>query len=117
MNENRKFIRLRVPLGIQYTVIKKHKKPRLLPSALQNISIAGLSLLVKEIVRPGDILNLVIEVPHHEQPIHLTGDVVWCDQALTIESDEKSAGVRFRDANPKELNRLLDYVYSVAISQ
>ena len=113
MKENRKFIRLRVPLPVEYSLIKKHKRQKAFRTTMQNISVGGLSLQVKEPVRNGDLLRIEIQVPDWEEPIRVVGDVIWHGGATKEEHPQ--AGIRFREVNPVELNKILDYVYSVAI--
>jgi len=114
MIENRKFIRLRAPLPVEYRLIKKHKRQKSFLSQIRNISIGGLSLVVKEPVREGDLLQIQIQIPHLEEPVRVTGDVIWFVAARDREGRHE-AGVRFQDVKPLELNKILDYVYSVAI--
>ena len=116
MIESRKFIRLKAPLAIEYTMIKKHKRQKKMISSMLNICVGGLSLEVREVVRQGDLMKIQIQVPHWVEPVRVVGDVIWCSPASgNKENPAHEAGVRFRDINPVELHKILDYVYSVAI--
>ena len=83
---------------------------------MTNICVGGLSLVVKESVRHGDLMQIKIQVPHWREPIQVAGDVIWC--SLSPKNKENlayEAGIRFRGVSPTELHKILDYVYSVAI--
>ena len=115
MVENRKFIRLKSPLPVEYSLIKKHKRQKKYISIMRNVSVGGLSLLLKEEVRIGDLIQVDIRVPHWVSPVRVVGDVIWHSPSREREKTAPAAGVRFREVNPAELNKILDYVYSVAI--
>ena len=115
MKESRKFIRLRAPLAVEYSLIKKGKRQKMQRSSMKNISIGGLSLLLKEEVRHGDLMRVEIQIPQWVDPIRVTGDVVWHNVSGERHNRVHEAGVRFQEVNPVELNKILDYVYSVAI--
>lgn len=115
MKENRKFIRLRVPLPVEYSLIKKQKRVKPVRTTMQNISVGGLSLQVKEAVRNGELMKIEIQVPDWQEPIRVVGDVIWHGTGGPKDEPQHFAGVRFREVNPVELNKILDYVYSVAI--
>ena len=115
MVENRKFIRLRAPLPVEYRSMSKHKKQKKFSSLMKNISVGGLSLVVKEPVRAGDLIQVRIDVPHLEEPVSVVGDVVWHFSAKREQGPVHEAGIRFQEVNPSELNKILDYVYTVAI--
>ena len=107
MIEKRKFVRLKAPIGISYSVVKKYKRASSHLTFVKNISGTGLSLLAKEGLRVGDLLKLEIQIPHLEDSIDATGEVVW----LTA----PEAGVRFRDISAPDLNKILEFVYTIGI--
>ncbi len=115
MKENRKFVRLKVLLPVEYSLVRKHKRTRTHRTMMRNISVGGLSLSVKEEVRNGELMKIEIQVPDWVEPINVVGDVIWHSSTGTKDNPQYEAGVRFREINPLELNKLLDYVYSVAI--
>ena len=107
MIEKRKFVRLKAPIGISYAVVKKHKRVSSHLTFVKNISGTGLSLLAKEGLRVGDLLKLEIQIPHLEDSIDATGEVVW------LMAPE--AGVRFCDISAPDLNKILEFVYTIGI--
>ena len=115
MTENRKFIRLRAPLPVEYRLLDKHKKQKKFSSFMKNISVAGLSLVIKEPVRTGDLMRVQIDVPCLEEPVYVVGDVIWHSILKRNEEAAHEAGIRFQEVDPSELNKILDYVYTVAI--
>ena len=117
MIENRKFIRLRTSIGIVYRLIKKHKRLKPTASLVKNISGGGLSLMAKEDLRTGDLLDMEIHIPHLEDPVCAIGEVVWFASFEDRERERiiREAGVRFRDVHPKDLHHILEYVYTIGI--
>lgn len=117
MIENRKFIRLKSPLPVEYKILRKHKRQKTQDSYMKNISVGGLSLCVVEDVRHGELLQLDIRIPHFEDPVRVVGDVVWFTATKNRDSGEidRYAGIRFKQVDPRELNKILDFVYSIAI--
>ena len=115
MKENRKYIRLQAPIGIIYTLIKKHKKPRATRSLVKDISGGGLRIMAKEELRSGELLEMEIQIPHLHDPICAIGEVVWFFYWKEKDRETREAGVRFRDIEPKDLHRILEYVHTIGI--
>ena len=115
MKENRKYIRLQAPIGIIYTLIKKHKKPRATRSLVKDISGGGLRIMAKEELRSGELLEMEIQIPHLEDSIRAIGEVVWFFYWKEKDRETREAGVRFRDIEPKDLHRILEFVHTIGI--
>jgi len=115
MIERRKFIRLQAPLGVVYKTIKKNKRQAPVPSLIKNIGGGGVRVIVKEDLRPGDLLELQIQIPHLEEPIHAVGEVVWFSHSKEKENDQREAGLRFREIEPEDLHRILEFVHTIGI--
>lgn len=115
MIEKRKFVRLQAPIGVIYKPAKKNRRQKPSPSLVKNISGGGVRIFVKEEVRCGDLLDLQIEIPHLEHPIHALGEVVWYHSLKEKDRQVNEAGIRFRDIHPKDLHRIFEYVYTIGI--
>ncbi len=118
MIEKRKYIRLSASIGVSYQVIKdvkKIKRQRGVPSLVKNIGGGGIRLQVKEDLRNGDLLEIEIGIPHLPEPIAAVGEVVWFNHLKTRDREVREAGVRFRDIDPKDLHRILEFVHTVGI--
>ena len=115
MKENRKHLRLQTSIGIIYTLVKKHKKPRATHSLVRDISGGGLRVIAKETLRSGELLEMEIQIPHLEDSIHAVGEVVWFFHWKEKDQEIREAGVRFRDIEPTDLHRILEYVYTIGI--
>ena len=116
--ENRKYVRLQVPIGVVYRLIdKKAKNTKEVLTLAVNIGGGGISLVAKDNLRQGDLLAIQIHVPHHDDPIRAVGEVVWFygPQAPGKGRVGLEAGVRFCDIAPEDLKVILDYVHSVGI--
>ncbi len=114
MHEKRKFVRLVAPIGICYrsmAAVKTGQRKQL--SLIKNISGGGIGFQSPEPFRLGDLLELEIQIPHFKEPVKAVGEVVRADNAIA--GPGKELGVMFRDIEPKDLNRILDYVYTVGI--
>ncbi len=115
MIENRKFIRLKAPLPIEYRLLKKNANKKLITSQMRDISVGGLSLVVLEPMRMGELIEVVIQAPHLEHPLKVIGDAMWCETLSGEKAGAYLVGVRFQEVNADHLNQILDYVYTVAI--
>ena len=82
-------------------------------SFIKDLSGAGACLYCREELRQGDLIQMEIQIPHLDDAVKAVGEVVWT--APRPEHDTHEVGVRFRDADPKSLSRILEYVYAIAI--
>ena len=115
MVEKRKFIRLKIQLKVIYKVIKKHKRQKTHSSVIYDISGGGFKIKAKEHLRMGDLLDAEIEIPHLAEPVHAVAEVVWFTSGSNPAAEGHDAGLRFRDIDPRDLHRVLEYVHSIAI--
>ena len=113
MIERRKFIRLQAPIGVEYRLVKKGKHTSKGPSLLKNIGAGGVRITAKEDLQEGDLLELFIDIPHLKEPIRTAGQVVWFSHHVEQGRDTREAGVRFRDIEPRDLHRILEYVHTI----
>ena len=114
MRENRKFIRLKAPIGVTYKLLKSKRRKEAL-SLIRNISGGGVCLAVKEPFREGDLLEVRIQIPHLKEPIDAVGEVIWYSVTAEKDRQNREAGIRFRDIAPQDLHQILEYVYMVGI--
>jgi c-di-GMP-binding flagellar brake protein YcgR len=115
MRERRKFVRLKAPIGVVYNLLKKHRRQRPQASLIEDIGAGGLSLAVREDLRGGDLLEMDIQIPHLGEPVHIVGEVVWFSCAVQEGERVRKAGVRFRDAEARDLKHILEYIHTIAI--
>lgn len=115
MIERRKFIRLQAPIGVVYKVLKKSRRPKPAPSLIRNIGGGGVCIIAKEDMRSGDLLDMQIQIPHLKETIHAVGEIVWFDHFRERDREIREAGVRFRDIEPKDLHRILEFVHTIGI--
>ncbi len=113
--EKRKYIRLKAPLGVTYHILKKHKRPRPHKTLVKDVGGGGISLVVYEDLRAGDLLELGIQIPHLVEPVTAVGEVVWFVRTKGTDRELREAGLRFRDIKPMELRHILEYVHAVGI--
>lgn len=115
MIEHRKYIRLRAPIGIIYRIAGKGRRSRPTPTLVRDISGGGVRFQVKDELRVGDLLQIEIQIPHLSQPIEALCEVVWYSHEKEKEREFREAGVRFRDIEPADLHRVLEYVHMIGI--
>lgn len=116
MIERRKFIRLQAPIGLTYRKAGSQKRDRAtLISLLKNIGGGGVRFIAREDLTEGDILELEIEIPNTDNAIRAEGEVVWFSHTQEKDRDVREAGIRFRSIQPKDLQRILDYVHTTGI--
>jgi hypothetical protein len=72
-------------------------------------------LIVNDDLRAGDLLQVEIQIPHLEDPVRATGEVVWYVHCKGTEREGREAGLKFRDIKPGELHHILEYVHAVGI--
>lgn len=112
MIERRKFIRLPAPIGVSYKPLKKGRAGKSTVTFLRNIGGGGVRFAVREEARVGDLLEMKIEIPNIADPIRAVGEVMWYTESQDRPSE---AGIRFREIDPKDLHRILEYVHAVGI--
>ncbi len=115
MIEQRKFIRLKAPIGVIYKHLKKGKRTRSNPTLLKDLSGGGVRIVVKEEMRVGDLLDIRIEIPHLHEAIHAIVEVAWYSPAKDKMHAGGEAGMRLRDIKPNDLHRILEYVHTIGI--
>ncbi len=115
MIENRKFIRLKAPIGVVYKVLKnKSRRHKETPSLVRDIGGGGICITAKDDLREGDLLKIQIQIPHLKEPIEAIGEVIWFSPGQS-ERAPREAGVRFRDITTQHMHQILEYVYTIGI--
>ena len=66
-------------------------------------------------MRVGDLIKLEIQIPYLEETLDALGEVVWCSFPRDKEHAAGEAGIRFRDISAADLNKILEYVYTIGI--
>jgi len=115
MIERRKFIRLQAPIGVTYKVLKKIKRAKSSQTLIKNIGGGGIRIMTKDDLKSGDLVELAIEIPHLKEPIRAVGEVVWFAHFRDRDREGREAGIRFRDIEPKNLHRVLEFVHTIGI--
>ncbi len=82
--ERRRFIRLQKPIGVAYTASGSDKVCSVMA---MNISADGLRFQTMDKgLKEGDALEMKLDVPEVENPIHAKGKVMW-KKKLSLEDD------------------------------
>ncbi len=115
MIEHRKYIRLKTPIGIVYKAARKGVQRKPVLTFGRDLSGGGVSFMVKDELRCGALLEIEIQIPHLTDPIRAIGEVVWYTHEKERDREVREAGVRFRDIEPADLHRVLEYVHMIGI--
>ena len=115
MIERRKFIRLSAPIGISYRPMKKGRSGKPIVSFVRNIGGGGVRFVVRDSFLAGDLLEMKIEIPNVTDAIRAVGEVVWYLESPDKKREGGEVGVKFREIDPKDLHRVLEYVHAVGI--
>ncbi len=115
MAELRKFARLKAPISIVYKLARKGIRRKSTSTFVRDLSGGGVSFTVKEALRCGALLEIEIKIPHLADPIRAIGEVVWYNHEKVRDREVREAGVLFRDIEPADLHRVLEYVHMIGI--
>ncbi len=84
IEEKRKFIRLEIPVELKYIAEGGSARKE---STTKDLSCEGLRFTTEEELKKGSSLELNINVPDANNPVHVKGKVVW---SRRLSSEDKS---------------------------
>lgn len=93
--ERRKYVRLNTQAQIRYTVIGK---PGTIKVTSKNVSAGGICAIVSEQLAEDTPLQLEIDIPDLNEPIHALGRVVWQKKVEAAKNKSKTCfdtGIEF----------------------
>ncbi|MDD5069416.1 MAG: PilZ domain-containing protein [Candidatus Omnitrophica bacterium] len=103
----RRFIRIEFPFTVHVNV----PQGNIISTYVENISEGGIKVIMKEELKPSDLVDLKIYVK--ETPIECRGRVVWVEPRQSRFLEEVTlyhTGIELRDVNPKDLPVLKERV-------
>lgn len=111
MEERRKFVRLDTRLDVDYVVLPSGTVKRALT---KDVGGGGICLFLDRVAHPGTQLQVAIRLPGREQPVHFTGEVVWCEPYEVIGKEQRQraieAGVQFVEISPLDREAVMQHV-------
>jgi c-di-GMP-binding flagellar brake protein YcgR len=112
IEDKREFVRLNVLADVVYS---RHTSTDPKLTLTKNISAGGICLIVYEPFKEGDLLDLKIGLPQEKSAINAVGRVVWSIEFSILNDSQGKRydiGVEFVDFDPKERERINQYVFS-----
>lgn len=92
----------RIPISLSLTLIDLNIK-RELEARTCDVSVKGLGIVNRESLKPGDRLELWLNMPDKKQPLYIRGTVIWVNLQ---ETDKYRAGISLEKAEFMGLSRV-----------
>jgi hypothetical protein len=110
VEDRRKFIRFSVRLGARYS---KENQDKWNQCSIINISREGMGVVVylKEKLRLGSVLNLMIDVPGKKTPVFVSGTLTWIKDLKGDPEFSYKSGIQIITIDSEDKWILLDYSY------
>ena len=120
IDERRKYIRMDIKCKIDFKVIGKKKFK--FTGTIKNISGEGIGItfLTNDPLPKNTPLDLNVTLPCSPKPVHLNGQVRWCDMGDGIRGKSKkpySMGVRLVGVDENDEARFFIYVYEKTVEK
>ena len=110
MQERRRYIRLEVPVLIEFPNPQTWKTER---SYTQDISESGLRFPTAVQLQMGQELALTLQLPYHQDlAFHATGEIIWIREVARLGATQYDVGVRFRWIEDLDRLRLTRFLHA-----
>ena len=114
IEERRKFIRLEVPVGLKYIIEGDSTRKEV---TTKDLSCEGLRFISEDGVNESTILELALNVPNANNPVHINGRVVWAKRLSTEDGSPLEVGVEFIKIEEDNKNTFLKYLCDLIYDQ
>lgn len=114
IEEKRRFIRLEVPVELKY-IIKGD--PRRKEVMTKDVSCEGLRFICNDEIREGTALELNINIPNANNPVHINGKAVWVKKLSIEDGSPFEVGVEFMEIEEDNKNTFLKYLCDLIYNQ
>lgn len=108
--ERRKFPRISVELFVRYKILDTPAQA--FEAQTKNISGGGVCLITREELKPGTIVAMDIRFPRSQEPVVVSGRVIWSDQSKLGPSPAGHLrfdnGIEFVQISEKDRNFIMD---------
>ncbi|MDD5174322.1 MAG: PilZ domain-containing protein [Candidatus Omnitrophica bacterium] len=106
--ERRKYIRLKTPVSVTYTAPDTGVIHSLIT---KDISADGLRLEIKtRDIKEGSVLELKLELPEGNNPVHAKGKVIWMKQISLEDGAPCDIGIEFIEIEEDNKNTFLKFL-------
>jgi hypothetical protein len=114
--EKRKANRVVLSVPIQYKVfqldnLEKSVQDQALNrmAEIQNVSLSGIQVVSPGPFRPGDVMELELEIPGRGS-VRSVAKVIWCQPNPAAGPSEYRSGIQFIPVYEEDLHKLQDYL-------
>jgi len=114
IEERRKFIRLQVPVGIKYIVQGETERQE---ATTKDISCEGLRFSSGSEIKEGSNLEINLDIPKANNPVHIKGKVAWTKRVSTEDGSPKEVGIEFAKIEEDNKNTFLKFLCDLIYGQ
>jgi len=111
--QRRNYVRVPILLNVMYRVKGDEK---IYTTSTKDLSGGGMKIVLPEMLKIRDILQVRLELPSPESPIDCEGKVVWIDTEEILNNNKLEkisyAGVEFTLIDEKERERLIRFLFN-----
>lgn len=114
VEERRKFIRLQVPVELKYITEGDSIRKEV---TTKDLSCEGLRFISKAEIKKGANLELNLDIPNANNPVHINGKVAWIKRLSTVDGSPFEVGIEFVKIEEDNKNTFLKYLCDLIYSQ
>jgi len=112
--ERRTYLRLKTALNVAYTAADNDKIRK---ATVEDISAEGLRLLSPDkSLKEGDALEMKLEIPGGDNPVHANGRVIWKRRLSLEDAAPYTIGVELVEIEEDNKNTFLKFVCDLIYS-
>lgn len=112
--ERRTYLRLKIALSVAYTAAGNDKIRK---ATVEDISAEGLRLLSSDkSLKEGDALEMKLEIPGGDNPVHANGRVIWKRKLSLEDAAPHTIGVELVEIEEDNKNTFLKFVCDLIYS-
>ncbi|MBN1871865.1 MAG: PilZ domain-containing protein [Candidatus Omnitrophica bacterium] len=114
MEERRKYIRLEVPVHLQYIIDGETMRKDV---TTKDLSCDGLRFICSNDISSGLNLEMNLMIPDASNPVHVNGKVVWSKRLTLEDGSPYEVGVEFSKIEEDNKNTFLKYLCDLIYDQ
>jgi len=115
MQERRRYVRLNIPLEVNYSLQGKDGKQ--LKSITKNVSPNGARFVIEGALAKGATLDITIKIPTSLEPIPIKARVVWSKKETEESQDIYDAGFEFVQIPEESKSAFFQYLCNLMYDQ
>lgn len=115
MQERRKYVRLNIPLEVNYTI--QGKEGVSYQSITKNISPNGARFSIEQELPKGSVLDINIKIPEQADSIPIKARIVWIKKESDVEPGAYDTGFEFIKIPEKSKQKFFQYLCNFMYDQ